>query len=130
MFCIILQCFALICIGLRNLVDTDFKLNPFLSPQFQAYVKSRGYHLLTVKQYGKVLENAGFVNVQADDVTDNFVGVLKRELGEFTAKKKAIIDEFSQKDFDYIVDGWNDKVKRCSQGDQVWGYFVAKKPYA
>ena len=86
--------------------------------------------MLTVKQYGKVLENAGFIDVQANDVTDEFVSVLKRELGDFTAKSKAIIDEFSRKDFDYIVDGWTDKVKRCSQGDQVWGYFVAKKPYA
>ena len=102
----------------------------FSSQYFYDYVKSRGYHLKTVPEYGKVLENAGFVDVQAKNYTKEFVDVLKRELGEFTAKKKAIIEEFSQKDFDYIVDGWNDKVKRCADGDQVWGYFVGKKPYA
>ena len=52
------------------------------------------------------------------------------EVTEFSKKKQAIIEEFSQKDFDYIVTGWNDKIKRCSDGDQAWGYFVAKKPYA
>ena len=84
----------------------------------------------TVPEYGQVLANAGFVDVQAKNYTKEFVDVLKRELGEFTAKKEAIIEEFSQKDFDYIVNGWNDKVGRCADGDQVWGYFVAKKPYA
>ena len=84
----------------------------------------------TVPEYGQVLANAGFVDVQAKNYTKEFVDVLKRELGEFTAKKKAIIEEFSQKDYDYIVNGWNDKVGRCADGDQVWGYFVAKKPYA
>merc|ERR1712051_584420 len=61
---------------------------PQHSQHFVDYVKSRGYHLHTVKEYGKILESAGF------------------------------------------VDGWTAKIKRCSAGDQAWGYFVAKKPYS
>jgi len=93
-------------------------------------LKSRGYHLHTVKEYGKILESAGFVDVQATNMTPGFIDILKGEVSEFSQKKEAIINEFSQKDFDYIVTGWNDKIKRCSDGDQAWGYFVAKKPYA
>ena len=94
------------------------------------FFKSRGYHLHTVKEYGKILESAGFVDVQATNMTPGFIDILKGEVSEFSQKKEAIINEFSQKDFDYIVTGWNDKIKRCSDGDQAWGYFVAKKPYA
>ena len=53
-----------------------------------------------------------------------------------TSKLFAIISEWNSsfwitvKEFDYIVDGWTAKIKRCSAGDQAWGYFVAKKPYA
>ena len=93
------------------------------------YVKSRGYNLLTVPEYGQVLESVGFIEVEAKDMTQEFIGILKREVADFSSRKDAIIKEFSFKDFDYIVNGWNDKVKRCSDGDQVWGYFLAKKPY-
>ena len=76
------------------------------------------------------MESVGFVQVEAKDVSKMFIDVLTREVSEFSAKKKAIIEEFSEKDFNYIVNGWNDKVKRVSDGDQVWGYFLAKKPFA
>ena len=100
------------------------------SQQFTEYVKSRGYNLLTVEEYGKVLESVGFVNVEAKNLTSYFIEILKEEVLDFSQRKQKIIEEFSEKDFDYIVDGWNDKIKRCSDGDQNWGYFVAKKPYA
>lgn len=98
--------------------------------QFLDYVKSRGYHLHTVPEYGKILESVGFVDVQAIDHTQYFIEILRDEVDKFSAKKSAIVEEFSEKDFDYIVKGWNDKIKRCTDGDQAWGYFVAKKPYA
>lgn len=59
-----------------------------------------------------------------------FIDILKREVNDFSAKKDAIVQEFSIEDFDYIVKGWKDKVDRVSSGDQAWGYFVAKKPFA
>ena len=44
--------------------------------------------------------------VEAKDITNPyFIGVLKREMSDFTAKKADIIKEFSQKDYDYIVNG-------------------------
>ena len=93
-------------------------------------MKSRGYHLHTVQEYGKIIESAGFVDVKARDMTLEFIKVLKGEVSNFSDKKKAIIEEFSEKDFDYIVNGWTDKIRRCNDKDQAWGYFVATKPYA
>jgi len=98
------------------------------SEVFKAYVKQRGYHLLPVKDYGKVLESVGFVNVNAMDRTDQFINVLKSEL-EMTEKiKDDFIKEFSEADYAAIVDGWKDKLHRVGMGNQKWGLFYAEKP--
>lgn len=34
---------------------------------------------------------------------------------------------FSSEDYDAIVQGWNDKLRRCDKGDQKWGLFYAEK---
>lgn len=96
---------------------------------FKAYVKQRGYNLLTPKGYGKVLEDAGFVQVKAEDRTDLFIQSLKNELVKFETIKEEFVQEFSLEDYDYLVQGWNDKLVRTSHGDQRWGVFYAVKPH-
>jgi len=98
------------------------------SDNYAEYVKGRGYHLLTVPNYGKVLEDAGFVNVKAIDRTDLFVQSLKKEITYATSIKEEFIKEFSEKDYTDIITGWEDKVVRCGQGDQKWGLFYAEVP--
>ena len=39
-----------------------------------------------------------------------------------------MFQDFSQKDFNDIIGGWEDKLKRCGKGDQKWGFFMAEKP--
>ncbi|OQV16202.1 Phosphoethanolamine N-methyltransferase 1 [Hypsibius exemplaris] len=97
------------------------------NPDFQEYVKQRGYILLTVPAYGKLLEDVGFVNVRAEDRTKQFIGILRTELQNFEPQQSEFVENFSQEDYDEIVDGWNAKVKRCSAGDQAWGSFLAEK---
>ncbi len=97
------------------------------SEAFKAYVAQRGYHLLTVAGYGKCIEDAGFGRVEAIDNTKNFIEILETELASFAPLKEEVISEYSEKEFEGIVNGWSDKVKRCEAGDQVWGIFVAKK---
>lgn len=41
-----------------------------------------------------------------------------------------IFQEFSEEDYNYIINGWKDKVQRVGQGDQRWGLFMAEKPEA
>lgn len=36
--------------------------------------------------------------------------------------------EFSLQDYNDIVGGWKDKIKRTAAGDQRWGVFYAEKP--
>ncbi|XP_030622652.1 phosphoethanolamine methyltransferase [Chanos chanos] len=97
------------------------------SPQFQAYVNQRGYILYTPQRYGQFLEEAGFTNVRAEDRTAQFIHVIKTELERAEAIKDEFIQEFSQEDYDAIVNGWREKLQRCETGDQRWGLFYATR---
>lgn len=112
-----------------HLMITDYVCGPQEghSDEFKRYVTQRGYHLLTVPQYGKELENASFSNVQATDKTDSFMEILRNELEKFETKKEEFLKTFSLEDYNAIVQGWNDKLRRCGKGDQKWGLFYAEK---
>ncbi|KAG7166034.1 phosphomethylethanolamine N-methyltransferase-like [Homarus americanus] len=97
------------------------------SKEFIDYVKQRGYDLRTVPEYGRVLEQAGFKDVQAVDLTQTFISVLTSELKYFEPTREAFILEYSVEDYNEIVGGWKQKLVRCAAGDQAWGMFIAKK---
>ena len=97
------------------------------SQDFKDYVAERGYHLLTVAAYGDVLTEAGFSDVQTQDRTNQFIEILHKELDGFKKIREEVVEEYSVDDYDHICQGWEDKVVRCSNGDQAWGYFVGKK---
>jgi len=97
------------------------------SVEFAEYVNSRGYHLLTVQDYGKILEHAGFQQVQAHDATGLMIEMMNMELDKFKAMKEAFVDEFSEQDYQYIKENWETKLVRCSAGFQTWGLFTAVK---
>merc|ERR1712107_456158 len=99
-----------------------------LSPEFVDYVKQRNYQLLTVKAYGKLLEEVGFINVEVKDVTSIMIDMMYKELEKFSKMKDEFIKEFSEKDYNDIKEGWEVKIVRCKKGDQVWGLFTAEKP--
>ncbi|XP_076015723.1 phosphoethanolamine methyltransferase isoform X2 [Genypterus blacodes] len=97
------------------------------TPQFQTYVKQRGYILYTPPQYGKFIEQAGFCNVRAEDRTAQFIEVIQTELQRAEALKDQFIEEFSEEDYTAIENGWREKLARCNTGDQRWGLFYATR---
>lgn len=97
------------------------------TPQFEDYVKQRGYILYTPKKYGQLLEEAGFTNVRAEDRTEQFIQVIKSELENAKVIQEEFIQEFSQEDYDAIVNGWTEKLQRCELGDHRWGLFYGTK---
>lgn len=97
------------------------------SNNFKEYVKGRDYDLHTVKEYGQILEQAGFKDVQALDKTGMMMDVLKNELIYFNKIKPKFVLEFSYEDFHYIEQGWKAKQVRTKSGDQAWGLFIATK---
>ncbi|XP_071957876.1 uncharacterized protein [Antedon mediterranea] len=98
------------------------------SDKFKSYVAQRGYVLHTVKRYGKMLEETGFVNVKADDRSKQFIRILKQEKAQTETAKNMFIKDFSEADYNDIVGGWTEKLGRVELGDQAWGTFYAEKP--
>jgi phosphoethanolamine N-methyltransferase len=97
------------------------------SAEFRAYVAETGYHLTDPASYGRLLEDAGFTEVQVEDATDRFVGILRRESERLAAHRAEFLESFSEKDLNYLVDRWAMKVGFCGDGDMKWGIFTASK---
>jgi len=98
------------------------------SERFKQYVAKRDYKLLTVEEYGKRLQQAGFVNVEAIDSSQLMIEMLQVEIEKFVGMKDAFIQEFGEEGYLSIKQGWQDKLVRCKEGDQAWGLFIARKP--
>lgn len=113
--------------GGKVLISDYCKSSANSSKEFTEYIQQRGYDLHDVDSYGQMLRDAGFQHVVAEDRTDQFVKVLQRELDSVEKHRKEFICDFSQEDYDEIVDGWKAKLRRSKMGEQRWGLFLAKK---
>ena len=80
------------------------------SVEFAAYIAQRQYDLRTVHGYRALLEQAGFVQVMAEDHTAEFVSILRGELAR-------IADDAAHTD---IRRSWLDKIERARRGEQGW----------
>ncbi|EFJ29738.1 hypothetical protein SELMODRAFT_146547 [Selaginella moellendorffii] len=111
-----------------KLLITDYcRSKDEVSAEFLEYIKKRGYDLHDVDHYGQMLRDAGFVDVVAEDRTDQFVRILTKELDAVERNKKSFLQDFSEEDYEDIVHGWKSKLVRCGQGHQKWGLFRATK---
>ncbi|TKY61072.1 Phosphoethanolamine N-methyltransferase [Spatholobus suberectus] len=97
------------------------------SLQFAEYIKQGGYYLHDMKAYRQMLDNAGFDDVIAEDRTDEFAKTLQQELHALENKKDDFIRDFSEEDYNEIVERWKAKQTRGASGEQMWGLFIAKK---
>jgi phosphoethanolamine N-methyltransferase len=97
------------------------------SAEFQAYVRSTGYHLVDPASYGKLLEDAGFVDVQVEDATDKFIDIMKREAARLAANPESFVGTFSEADLKYLISRWEMKDVFCRAGDMKWGIYQARR---
>ncbi len=86
--------------------------------EFLAYVAQRQYTLHTVPEYGRLIEGAGFQEVQALDKTKLFGEYLHLELDHLP----------NDGSMPEIRTSWNEKIVRNQRGEQGWGWFRARKP--
>ena len=111
-----------------TLVVTDYARGPLPgTPGFQAYLASTGYHVVEPAAYGKLLENAGFVDVEVEDATGKFIDIMKREAAALERNRAEFIGMFSEKDLNYLIDRWAMKDGFCKAGDMKWGIFKARR---
>jgi phosphoethanolamine N-methyltransferase len=97
------------------------------SPEFERYIESTGYHVVEPRAYGRLLEDAGFVSVQVDDATTQFIEILQRESDRLESHRPEFLAAFSADDLKYLVDRWAMKVRFCKAGDMRWGIYLASK---
>ena len=98
------------------------------SPEFQAYVRSTGYHLVDPASYGKLLEAAGFVDVDVEDATGKFIDIMKREAARLASNPEDFVGTFSEADLKYLIERWAMKDGFCHAGDMKWGIYKARRP--
>jgi phosphoethanolamine N-methyltransferase len=96
------------------------------SPEFRAYAEQTGYHLTDPASYGRLLEDAGFVDVVVEDATARFVDILERESERLAARRAEFLATFGEKDLNYLLDRWAMKVRFCQAGDMKWGIYTAR----
>ncbi|WP_435010873.1 methyltransferase domain-containing protein [Tundrisphaera lichenicola] len=97
------------------------------SPEFRSYIEKTGYHVVDPASYGKLLEGAGYVDVEVEDATDRFVEILERELALLASNRQDFLNSFSEEDLNYLVDRWKMKVGFCQAGDMKWGIYRAAR---
>ncbi|MGB8325969.1 MAG: methyltransferase domain-containing protein [Steroidobacteraceae bacterium] len=87
-----------------------------LSAEFAAYIAQREYDLRTVRDYRELLEQAGFLQVVAEDRTAEFVSILQAELAR-------IADDAAHVD---IRRSWLEKIERARRGEQGWTWCAGR----
>jgi phosphoethanolamine N-methyltransferase len=97
------------------------------SPEFEAYIKKTGYSVIEPREYGRLLEAAGFKDVVVDDATPRFVEILEREADSLVTRRTEFLASFSEADLSYLVERWAMKVGFCKAGDMKWGIYLASK---
>lgn len=106
-----------------RLLITDYcRGSGALSEAFESYVTARGYFLITVEDYGRMLEDAGFARVRAVDLTTRFAEIHARELARLERSGGAAGD------LSDLVSAWREKRDRALRGEQRWGLFTAERP--
>ena len=113
-----------------KLIMTDYCCGPkeMWDDEFKAYVAQRGYSLITVEEYKKVLEAAGWIVEKAEDKTQWFKQILEEEKARAIKNKAEFLSKFSEDDFTHLMEGWDSKLVRVPKGHQRWGFFVARRP--
>jgi phosphoethanolamine N-methyltransferase len=87
---------------------------------FARYVKARGYALHTLGEYSALIEQAGFVEVSAEDITPLFAQTLSEEmqrLKNLPWHKRAAFRL-----------AWSSKLKAARKGVHRWSLLQAVKP--
>ena len=73
-----------------RLVITDYARGKTpASPEFEKYIETTGYNVVEPREYGRLLQAAGFVDVVVDDATARFVEILKSETRHWSMSPKS-----------------------------------------
>ncbi len=105
-----------------QLLFTDYCCGPKpWSDDFSDYVEDREYCLHRIEEYVGLIEQAGFRQVESEDISTRFVDILNSDLERIEQLK---IDLSTR---DKLTRSWRQKLERSNAGDHRWGLFRAIK---
>jgi phosphoethanolamine N-methyltransferase len=76
------------------------------SDALEAYVSARGYDLKEVPAYAAMLRAAGFVEVRAEDRTEQLRACLERELAAVQAGREAFVEALGADAYAAVTRSW------------------------
>ena len=80
-----------------------------------------------MEEQKEILFHCGFRHVKAVDQTNEFVELLQNDLEKLKKRKDEILEKYKEADIHNICSEWEEKIDHFVAGEQVWGYFTAKK---
>ena len=111
-----------------QLFVTDFCCGPGPhSAEFSRYIGDCQYHLSMIGHYARQLKEAGFVAVQNEDLTADFLASMRGELARLERERESFLREFTTADFQYLHERWTKKIQFCERGELRWGLFLAQR---
>ena len=113
-----------------KIVITDYCRCPEAASEiFEAYVAARGYTLHTIEDYKRMMVEAGFVGVVAEDRSEQLEGCLRAELSKLNGADRAVMAaEVGEEALEEVQESWINKLARVEAGEHRWGLFHAEKP--
>lgn len=82
---------------------------------------------MTLEEQKQLLYHCGFRHVEAVDKTKEYVDLLQDNLDNLRTRKEEILNEYKEADLQSICSEWGEKLEHFAAGEQIWGFFTAKK---
>ena len=99
-----------------------------ISEEFEDYADDWDYKLVTLAEQKQLLFNSGFRHIEAVDQTKQYVELLQNNLEKLKMRKEEILKgEYREADLQSICSEWEEKLAHFMAGEQLWGYFTARK---
>lgn len=99
-----------------------------LSNKFKEYVAKRHYFLKDLDEIEKIAKKTGFTEIETENMTPRFKEILEEERSRVENNKEEFLSKFSQKEYDDLVVGWNNKLQYIADDNHNWNYILATKP--
>ncbi len=101
--------------------------NEEICESFKEYILDRGYDLHEPLAYGKLLEDVGFKQVEAKDVSIDFLEMLETELERFRNNGHQLSENFTKDDRESIEKSWLTKIEWVRSGDMRKGILFGRQ---
>lgn len=97
------------------------------SQEFKKFIHQRGFSLASLNRFKQLLTEAEFVSIRIDDVTDEFIDILNKELEYLENERDEFLTVLPEPDYKALVNKWKDTLVQFTSGDLRYGLIYAEK---